>query len=190
MRCNQNHRVKKINNLYTYRLRTAWIETKSAGTLKASKNISAALSLFFRGLRGASVSSTGCCKESMGQYLNLFLISQISKDIIANIKCNSISKVLMQQHHIIRNNYLFGKGLKLVFAINVLPYALHIIPVCDNAMFHWVAVKGVFYTTRVRRLTTKERFKTLCQEIIFNYMPLPLYKPKYVIISKSYSPNS
>jgi hypothetical protein len=47
----------------TYRLRTACIETKRAGTLNVSKKISAAFSLFRLGLRGASVSSTGCCKK-------------------------------------------------------------------------------------------------------------------------------
>jgi hypothetical protein len=39
------------------------METKRAGTLNVSKKISAAFSLFRLGLRGASVSSTGCCKE-------------------------------------------------------------------------------------------------------------------------------
>ena len=33
----------------------------SAGTLKVSKKSSAAFSLFLLGLRGASVSNTGCC---------------------------------------------------------------------------------------------------------------------------------
>jgi len=44
----------------TYRLSTACMEMNSAGTLKVSKNTSAARSLFLRGFRGASVSSTGC----------------------------------------------------------------------------------------------------------------------------------
>lgn len=50
---------------YTYKLKTACTETKRAGTLKVSKNISAAFSLFFRGLRGASVSKTGCWKKEL-----------------------------------------------------------------------------------------------------------------------------
>lgn len=45
---------------YTYKLRTACMEMKRAGTLKVSKKISAAFSLFLLGLSGASVSSTGC----------------------------------------------------------------------------------------------------------------------------------
>lgn len=44
----------------SYRLSTACMEMKSAGTLKVSKNTSAAFSLFLLGFRGASVSSTGC----------------------------------------------------------------------------------------------------------------------------------
>lgn len=44
----------------THRLRTACMEMNSAGTLKVSKNTSAARSLFLRGFRGASVNSTGC----------------------------------------------------------------------------------------------------------------------------------
>ena len=51
-----NHLIKII----TYKLKTACIDTKRAGTLKVSKNISAAFSLFFRGFRGASVNKTGC----------------------------------------------------------------------------------------------------------------------------------
>lgn len=83
------------------------------------------------------------------------ILNQINKDKIANIMGNSISKVFMLHNHINRNNYLFRKCLKLVFAINVLPYALHIIPVCDNAMFHRVAVKGVIYITKVWNFITK-----------------------------------
>lgn len=45
---------------YTYKLRTACIEMKRAGTLKVSKKISAAFSRLMLGFRGASVSSTGC----------------------------------------------------------------------------------------------------------------------------------
>lgn len=44
----------------TYRLRTAWTDINSAGTLNVSKNISAAFSRFLRGFNGASVSNTGC----------------------------------------------------------------------------------------------------------------------------------
>lgn len=51
------------NSNCTYKLKTACIDTKSAGTLKVSKNISAAFSLFFLGFSGASVSKTGCCGE-------------------------------------------------------------------------------------------------------------------------------
>jgi hypothetical protein len=52
----------RISTDFTYRLRTACIDTKRAGTLNVSKKISAAFSLFRLGFRGASVSSTGCCK--------------------------------------------------------------------------------------------------------------------------------
>lgn len=45
---------------YAYKLRTACIEMKRAGTLKVSKKISAAFSRLMLGFRGASVSSTGC----------------------------------------------------------------------------------------------------------------------------------
>ena len=45
------------------------MDTKKAGTLKVSKNISAAFSLFCRGLRGASVNNTGC---SSGKVCNSF----------------------------------------------------------------------------------------------------------------------
>lgn len=44
----------------TYRLSTACMEMKRAGTLKVSKKTSAARSRFFRGFKGASVRSTGC----------------------------------------------------------------------------------------------------------------------------------
>lgn len=55
----------RISTDFTYRLRTACIDTKRAGTLNVSKKISAAFSLFRLGFRGASVSSTGCCKEKV-----------------------------------------------------------------------------------------------------------------------------
>lgn len=42
------------------------MEMKRAGTLKVSKKTSAAFSLFLLGLRGASVSSTGCCGRREG----------------------------------------------------------------------------------------------------------------------------
>lgn len=48
----------------THRLSTACMEMKRAGTLKVSKNTSAARSRFFRGFSGASVRSTGCCGRS------------------------------------------------------------------------------------------------------------------------------
>lgn len=44
----------------TYKLRTACMEMKRAGTLNVSKKTSAAFSLFLLGLSGASVSRTGC----------------------------------------------------------------------------------------------------------------------------------
>ena len=47
----------------TYRLRTAWTDINRAGTLKVSKNISAAFSRFLRGFNGASVSNTGCWRH-------------------------------------------------------------------------------------------------------------------------------
>jgi len=43
------------------------MDMNNAGTLKVSKNISAAFSLFCLGLRGASVSKTGCWNENMPQ---------------------------------------------------------------------------------------------------------------------------
>ncbi len=43
-----------------YKLRTAGIAINKAGTLKVSKKISAAFSLFFLGLIGGSVKRTGC----------------------------------------------------------------------------------------------------------------------------------
>ena len=46
------------------RERTAWMEINKAGILNVSKNIWAAISRFARGLRGASVNSTGCCQHS------------------------------------------------------------------------------------------------------------------------------
>lgn len=46
----------------TYKLSTACMDIYNAGTLKVSKNISAAFSRFLLGLSGASVSNTGCCK--------------------------------------------------------------------------------------------------------------------------------
>jgi hypothetical protein len=56
---------------FTYRLRTACIDTKRAGTLNVSKKISAAFSLFRLGFRGASVNSTGCCKGNGMQSINI-----------------------------------------------------------------------------------------------------------------------
>lgn len=47
----------------TYRLSTACMEINRAGTLKVSKNTSAAFSRFLLGLSGASVRRTGCCKR-------------------------------------------------------------------------------------------------------------------------------
>jgi hypothetical protein len=44
----------------THKLNTACMEMKSAGTLKVSKNTSAARSRFLLGFKGASVKSTGC----------------------------------------------------------------------------------------------------------------------------------
>lgn len=47
----------------TYRLSTACMEMNRAGTLKVSKNTSAAFSRFLLGLSGASVRRTGCYKK-------------------------------------------------------------------------------------------------------------------------------
>lgn len=47
----------------THRLSTACMEMYRAGTLKVSKNTSAAFSRFLLGLSGASVRRTGCCKR-------------------------------------------------------------------------------------------------------------------------------
>jgi len=43
-----------------YSDRTACIEVNKAGTLNVSKKICAAVSLFVRGFKGASVNNTGC----------------------------------------------------------------------------------------------------------------------------------
>jgi len=40
------------------------MDINSAGTLEVSKKISAAFSRFLLGFSGASVSSTGCCKNN------------------------------------------------------------------------------------------------------------------------------
>lgn len=44
----------------TYKLNTACMEVKRAGTLNVSKKIWAAISRFFIGFKGASVNKTGC----------------------------------------------------------------------------------------------------------------------------------
>ena len=54
--------MSKIDISITYKLRTACIDINNAGTLKVSKNISAAFSRFFLGFNGASVNNTGCYK--------------------------------------------------------------------------------------------------------------------------------
>lgn len=66
-KCITSHLLVKLYNYIgnTHKLSTACIETQSAGTLNDSKNISAAFSLFRRGFRGASVSSTGCSSENV-----------------------------------------------------------------------------------------------------------------------------
>ena len=54
----------------TYSDKTACTEVNKAGTLKVSKNIWAATSLLLRGLRGASVSRTGCwCHKKLNTSL-------------------------------------------------------------------------------------------------------------------------
>ncbi len=52
--------IKFTNDDFTYKLSTACMEIKRAGTLNVSKNISAAFSRFLLGFKGASVKSTGC----------------------------------------------------------------------------------------------------------------------------------
>ena len=47
-----------------YSDKTACIEVNKAGTLNVSKNICAAVSLFVRGFKGASVNNTGCYSSS------------------------------------------------------------------------------------------------------------------------------
>lgn len=47
----------------TYKLKTACTLVNSAGTLKVSKKICAAVSRFARGFSGASVSKTGCYED-------------------------------------------------------------------------------------------------------------------------------
>ena len=56
---------KNNNDTNTYKLRTACIDMNSAGTLKVSKKISAAFSLFRLGFKGASVSNTGCYNSKL-----------------------------------------------------------------------------------------------------------------------------
>ena len=57
----------------------------SAGTLKVSKNISAAFSLFRLGFKGASVSNTGCY-NTISNYM--LLIWQIHTDVFHIISRN------------------------------------------------------------------------------------------------------
>lgn len=49
----------------THKLKTACIDKNKAGTLKVSKNTSAAFSLFLLGFNGASVKRTGCSSENV-----------------------------------------------------------------------------------------------------------------------------
>lgn len=95
------------------------MEMKRAGTLKVSKKTSAAFSLFLLGLRGASVSSTGCCRRRK--------------------KTESLERPTATFFHIRSATYLLGEGLQLLFGVNVLPDPLHVVPVLHDAVFHWVA---------------------------------------------------
>lgn len=52
----------------THKLKTACIDKNKAGTLKVSKNTSAAFSLFLLGFNGASVKRTGCSSENVDSW--------------------------------------------------------------------------------------------------------------------------
>lgn len=54
---------------------------KRAGTLKVSKNTSAAFSRFLLGLRGASVNSTGCCREGERYTIGLYTNTRTRTDM-------------------------------------------------------------------------------------------------------------
>ena len=96
-----------------YRLKTACMDINNAGTLKESKNISAAFSLFCLGLSGASVNRTGCC--------------------VTKFKNINIS---LYQCEIQIEFYLLSKGVELFFAVDILPHPLHVRPIINITMFH------------------------------------------------------
>lgn len=97
---------------------------KRAGTLKVSKKTSAAFSLFLLGLRGASVSSTGCCKIQKTQTRQWMLKYPISEmcDLLHCYKK--------------RGAHLLWESLQLLLGINVLPDPLHVVPVLHYPVFH------------------------------------------------------
>lgn len=119
--CCYKLRVWRIMEI-SYRLSTACIEMKSAGTLKVSKKISAAFSLFLLGLSGASVSKTGCCKghRTQGQRIRMGLWQQARQRGGA---------------------HLFRERLQLLLGVNVLPDPLHVIPVVHDSMFHGISYR-------------------------------------------------
>lgn len=82
---------------------------KRAGTLKVSKNIWAATSRLLRGFNGASVRRTGCYPRGT--------LSRKAKRAQGGV------------------DHLFAEGAELL-CIDVAPDALHVVPVCHDAVFH------------------------------------------------------
>lgn len=68
-------RLKTEAKFVSYKLKTACMEMNKAGTLKVSKNISAAFSRFLWGFKGASVSNTGCWKTEQCAQISFTNIS-------------------------------------------------------------------------------------------------------------------
>lgn len=99
------------------------MEMKRAGTLKVSKKTSAAFSLFLLGLRGASVSSTGCY-GGRTESLAFFRRQSVKHVTSSNVKGAA---------------HLFGESLQLLFGVNILPDPLHVIPVLDYTVLHRVS---------------------------------------------------
>lgn len=126
---------------YTYKLRTACIEMKRAGTLNVSKKISAAFSRLMLGFRGASVSSTGCYQRRSGQRS---IADDQKKGIMSNVWPKSSCGLM-------RGAHLLWKSLQLLFGVNILPNSLHVIPVLHDPVLHRVPNRQqapVFLITR------------------------------------------
>src|ERR1700712_5270965 len=82
--------------------------------------ICAAVSRLLRGLRGGSVSKTGC-------YFSVRINPSDDMHFVHGVNC------------VLFGTYIFAQCFQ-PFCINVLPYPLHVIPVCDNPM-----LQGVVY---------------------------------------------